>query len=129
MLKWRRSFEEFVRILKDQGTIILHVKNISSLYLSTLWAAKRVKLLLGMKTKLEHFRSYGWYARELRRLDFEIVAYDSFNLFMIESMPKPLLLFFQKLELKYHDKFPFRLGLMRRHGSELKIKARITKTP
>jgi ubiquinone/menaquinone biosynthesis C-methylase UbiE len=124
----RKSFAEFVRILKDRGIVILHVKNISSLYLSTLWAAKKAKLLLGMKTKLEHLRSYRWYVKELESFGFEVLAYNSFNLFMVESMPKRLLQFFQKLELKYYDKFPLRLGFMRRRGSELKIKARITKT-
>jgi ubiquinone/menaquinone biosynthesis C-methylase UbiE len=124
----RGSFKEFGRILKDQGVLILHVKNISSLYLSTLWAAKRIKMLLGMKTKLEHFRSYRWYVGELQASSFEVLAYNSLNLFMIQSMPKRLVLFFQKLELKYRNKFPFRLGFMRRRGSELKIKARITKT-
>jgi ubiquinone/menaquinone biosynthesis C-methylase UbiE len=125
----RKSFAEFVRILKDRGIVILHVKNISSLYLSTLWTAKKAKSFLGMKTKLEHLRSYRWYVKQLESFGFEVLAYNSFNLFMVESMPKRLLLFFQKLELKYYDKFPLRLGFMRRRGSELKIKARITKTP
>jgi len=123
----RKSFAEFVRILKDRGILILHVKNISSLYLSTLWAAKKTKLLLGMKTRLQHLRAYRWYVKELESLGFEVVAYNSFNLFTIESMPKALIRFFGKLELRYYDRFPLRLGFMRRHGSELKIKARITK--
>ena len=125
----RKSFAEFVRILKDRGIVILHVKNISSLYLSTLWTAKKAKLFLGMKTKLERLRSYRWYVKQLESFGFEVLAYNSFNLFMVESMPKPLLQFLQKLELKYYDKFPLRLGFMRRRGSELKIKARITKPP
>src|SRR6266446_10544228 len=33
----RRAFAEFARILRPRGTVILHVKNLSSLYLSTLW--------------------------------------------------------------------------------------------
>jgi ubiquinone/menaquinone biosynthesis C-methylase UbiE len=124
----RGSFKEFVRILKDQGVLILHVKNFCSLYLATLWAAKRIKMFLGMKTKLEHFRSYRWYVGELQASGFEVLAYNSLNLFMIQSMPRRLVLFFQKLELKYRNKFPFRLGFMRRRGSELKIKARVRKT-
>ena len=58
----RKSFDEFVRVLKHRGVLILHVKNISSLYLGTLWAVKKTKRLLRMKTKLEHLRSYGWYS-------------------------------------------------------------------
>jgi len=124
----RSLLGEFVRILKDQGTVILHVKNISSLYLSTLWVAKKLKILLGSKTRLEHFRSYSWYARQLKSFGFEVVNYNSFNLFVIESMPKRLLQFFQRLELEHYNKFPMRIAFLRRHGSELKIKARVTKT-
>lgn len=123
----RKSFDEFVRVLKHRGVLILHVKNISSLYLGTLWAVKKTKRLLRMKTKLEHLRSYGWYVKELHAFGFDVVAYNSFNLFTVEAMPKALSRFFEKLELKYYDRFPLRLGFMRRHGSELKIKARLTK--
>ena len=123
----RKSFAEFVRVLKDRGMLILHVKNLSSLYLSTLWAAKKAKLLLGIKTKLEHLRPYRWYVNELEGFGFEVIAYNSFKLFAIESMPKALIQFFERLELKYYNQFPLRLGCIRRHGSELKMKARVTK--
>jgi hypothetical protein len=48
-------------------------------------------------------------------------------LLMIEGMPNRLLHFFQKLELRYYDKFPLRLGFIRRRGSDLKIKAVLRK--
>jgi len=123
----RQSFTEFSRILKAGGILILHVKNISSLYLATLWLAKRTKLLLGMRTKLEHYRSYRWYVRELESLGFEVLAYNSFNLLAIEGMPSPIARFLQKFELKYHSKFPLRLGFLRRHGSDLKLKAQLVR--
>jgi ubiquinone/menaquinone biosynthesis C-methylase UbiE len=121
----RTALKEFARVLRSGGRLILHVKNKSSLYLSTLCAAKKLKQLLGRQTKSEYFRSYRWYITELRDAGFEVVAYNSFNLFMIESMPKKWLLFFQKLELKRHNQFPFRIGFLRRRGAELKIKARL----
>ena len=123
----RKLLGDFARILKDRGMLILHVKNLSSLYLSTLWAAKRAKLFAGMRTKLEYIRPFRWYVKELESFGFELVAYNSFNLFTIETMPKALTRFFEKLELKYYNKFPLRLGCMRRHGSELKLKARLAK--
>lgn len=122
------AFNEFARILRDGGVIVLHVKNISSLYLATLWVAKRAKLLLGMSTKLEHYRSYWWYARELESLGFAVLAYNSFHLFAVEGMPRSAVRFLKKLELRYRNKFPLRLSFLRRHGSELKIKAVLRKS-
>jgi ubiquinone/menaquinone biosynthesis C-methylase UbiE len=123
----RTAFAEFARILKDRGLVILHVKNLSSLYLSTLWAAKRLLSLFGNELKLEYFRPYGWYVKELAAAGFEILHYNSFNVLMIEPMPRRLLSFLQKLELQHRKKFPFCTSFVRRHGSELKIKARVRK--
>jgi ubiquinone/menaquinone biosynthesis C-methylase UbiE len=121
------AFKEFARILKDRGVLVLHVKNISSLYLATLWMAKRAKLLLGMGTKVEHYRSYGWYVRELESSGFTVLDYNSFQFFTVEGMPRSVVRFLQKLELKHRNKFPLRLGFLRRHGSELKIKAHLVR--
>jgi ubiquinone/menaquinone biosynthesis C-methylase UbiE len=117
-----RAFAEFARILKDRGILVLHLKNLSSLYLSTLWVGKKIKLLLGKQTKLCHYRSYSWYARTLRSSGFEITDYNSLNLCLLPKMPARLVLFLQRLELRnYRNRF-FRMAIIRRHGSDLKIK-------
>jgi SAM-dependent methyltransferase len=121
----RIALKEFSRVLKSSGVLILHVKNKSSLYLSTLCAAKRVKMFLGRQTKPEHFRSFRWYITELKNAGFEVLYYNSFNIVLIELMPKKLLMFFRKWELRRHNKFPFRIGFLRRRGADLKIRARL----
>src|SRR5260370_30593634 len=123
----RATLKQFRRILCDNGVLIIHVKNISSLYLSTLWLAKKIKSLVQKRTKIEYLRSFRWYVAELISSGFEILDYNSFNLLMVELMPKRLLQFFEKLELRYYDRFPLRLAFVRRHGSELTIRARIIK--
>jgi ubiquinone/menaquinone biosynthesis C-methylase UbiE len=123
----RAAFREFVRILKKDGTLVLHVKNLSSLYLSTLWLTKRLLLALGRDTKLEHFRTFRWYISELRRAGFRVSNYKSLNIVMLDRMPRKLLLWLQKFELSHQDRFPFSSGFLRRHGSDLKIRAQLQK--
>lgn len=123
----RAAFKEFTRIMTGEGNLILHVKNLSSLYLSTLRVAKRVKMLFRRRVRLEYVRPFRWYVKELTKSGFEIIDYNSFNLFMLESMPRRLLLFLQRFELRNHDTSFFRSGFIRRHGSDLKIKVKLAK--
>ena len=118
-----RALAEFRRILSDGGIVIMHIKNSSSLYLSTLWAAKRIKAWFWRPTRIEYLRPFRWYVRTLRVFGFEIVDYNSFNFFMIEGMPKGLLSFLQKLELRHRCNRFFRSAFVRQHGSDLKLKA------
>ena len=123
----RIAFAEFARVLQDRGILILHVKNLASLYLSTLWLAKRLLVLFGRQPKFEYFRPYGWYAKGLEAAGFTVAHYNSFHFFKIEFMPQRLAWFLQKVELRHYQKFPFRTGPIRRHGSELKIRACLRK--
>jgi ubiquinone/menaquinone biosynthesis C-methylase UbiE len=121
------AFNEFARILKDGGVLVLHVKNLSSPYHSTLLIGKRVKLLLGKQAKIGYYRSFRWYIKALRSFGFDILDFNSFSLFVLPGMPRELVLFLQKLELRNYSKPLFRTAFMRRHGSDLKIKAILKK--
>jgi len=120
----RQALREFVRVLTPGGIVILHVKNLSSMYWSTLWAAKKLKALLGMSTRIEHFRSFRWYVNELESLHCEIQDYNSFNLLTFEGMPKSMLSFLQRFELRHYKSSLLRAGFIRCRGAELKIKAK-----
>jgi ubiquinone/menaquinone biosynthesis C-methylase UbiE len=122
------AFTEFARILKDNGIVILHVKNLASLYLSTLWLGQQAKLLLGKQCRLGHYRTYGWYAKALTAFGFDIVDYNSFNLLMLPKMPTRLVSYLKKVELHNYSSPLLRLGWIRRHGSDLKIKAALRKS-
>jgi ubiquinone/menaquinone biosynthesis C-methylase UbiE len=123
----RLALSEFRRVTKPGGMLILHVKNLHSLYLSTLLLAKQAKRVVGRTVKQEYLRSADWYLRELRHAGFEIIAYNSLNLFMLERMPRRLLEYVQRLELIYRDRFPLRTAFVRRLGADFKIRALVTK--
>ena len=92
------------------------------MYLSTLWVVKRLKLLIGKKAKLEFLRTFSWYQNLLNSFGFDLIDYRSFNILMVDRMPKRLLQFLQGPELRNYGKFPYRLPVIRRRGSDLKIK-------
>lgn len=123
--EFRQALREFVRVLAPGGIIILHVKNLSSVYWSTLWVAKKLKAFLGMNARIEYFRSFRWYVKELESVNCHILDYNSFNMLNLEGMPKGMLSFLQRVELRRHNDQFFRLPFIRRHGAELKIKARV----
>jgi len=122
----RAAFREFSRILKKDGTLVLHVKNLASLYLSTLWLMKRLRRILGRDTKLENLRTFHWYLSELQRAGFCPSDHRSLNIFVLDRMPRRLVLWLQKFELNHQSDFPFSSEFLRRHGSDLKIRATLT---
>src|SRR5208337_3756955 len=76
-------------------------------------------------TRIEFFRSFRWYANELKSVNCQILDYNSFNLLTIDRMPRKMLCFLQRLELRHHSDPLLRVPFLRRHGAELKIKARV----
>ncbi|MGB6856659.1 MAG: class I SAM-dependent methyltransferase [Terracidiphilus sp.] len=121
----RKSLREFARLLSPGGEVILHVKNKSSIYWSTLLLAKRVLALFGAKTDAYNVRPFGWYIRELQDAGFRIADFNSCNAFVLDAMPKPIVSYLQRFELKHHDRWFLRNSFIRSHGADLKIKARI----
>jgi len=123
--EFRQALKEFVRVLTPEGVLILHVKNLSSLYWSTLWAAKKCMSVFGMRPQIEHFRSFQWYVDELASQKLHVLDYNSFNLLTLDRMPKGILSFLQRIELKNHTGSILRIPFVRRRGAELKIKAKV----
>ena len=121
----RQVLREFARLLAPEGVIILHVKNQSSLYWSTLLAAKKLKKLLGRRTSVYKVRPFEWYIKELNWAGFDVVDFNGFNLLTLDFMPRVLLSFLQKSELRHCRDWFFQSPMVRRHGADLKIKAKI----
>jgi len=119
----RSAFGEFGRVLRPGGVLVIHVKNLASIYLATLRAAKKVKAALGRPTKMEHVRTFNWYLSALHTAGFRVITYNSFNIFVVEGMPRRLLDAVQRAELQYRQGRFFGNRLARRSGADLKIRA------
>lgn len=119
----RRAFQEFLRVLVPGGMIILHVKNFSSLYWSTLWPAKKVIAFFKGRAQIEYVRRFYWYVNELTRLGCVVREYDSYNLLTLDLMPQRLFSSVRGFEIRHHDGWVFSSPFARRHGAELLIKA------
>lgn len=119
----RAAFGEFGRVLRPGGALVIHVKNLASIYLATLRTAKKVKAALGGSTKMEHVRTFNWYMAALHAAGFRVASYNSFNIFVVEGMPRRLLDAVQRAELEHRRGRFFGNGLVRRSGADLKIRA------
>jgi SAM-dependent methyltransferase len=114
---------EFKRTLRPGGELVLHVKNYSSLYATTLRLAKR---LTGRRTPSRYqMRRFDWYVRELRAAGFELRDYNSFNLLFVERMPHWLFAMLNAVEVTQRRRFPFSTGFVRRRGLDLKLRAKL----
>jgi ubiquinone/menaquinone biosynthesis C-methylase UbiE len=120
----RAAFREFVRLSKDGGTIILHVKNLASLYLFSLFAAKKLKSLISKNVKIEYLRTQRWYERALRELGAVPIQFDAKNIFVIDFLPHRMYEWLVRTERKH-----YKSGFLRRYGSEYFIKAKVEKRP
>jgi ubiquinone/menaquinone biosynthesis C-methylase UbiE len=123
----QQAFSEFARVLRDSGTLVLHVKNLSSLYLSTLAMAKKLKKMLGKKVKMNYYHSFRWYVQTLASYGLDVVDYNSFSIIELDAMPRSWMTAMQEWELRNYRGRIMRLGWIRRRGAELKLKARLTR--
>jgi len=116
------TLKELVRISKDGAIIVLHIKNVFSLYLSTLYIAKRIKSLFKKNIVMENYRSFKWYEQKLSKLGANVIDFNSTNKFNFEFLPKFLFVWLQKIEASFN-----RRRILRKYGADYKMKVKIIK--
>jgi len=117
------ALKELFRISRHNGIVVLHVKNLSSLYGCTLYFAKKIARLIKKPVTPDYYRTNIWYERTISKLGARIVDYDSFGVFHISHLPKFALYSLLKLETKIpKGKF------LRRRGVNYQITVKTDKT-
>ena len=116
------ALKEFVRVCKEGGIIVLHVKNLASSYLSSLYAAKKLKSLVSTNVRMEYYRTQRWYERKLNEIGATPIQFDANHIFVVDFLPSRLYKWIVRTERKY-----YKSRFLRRFGSEYFIKATVSK--
>ena len=113
------SFREMIRVCKPSGTLVLHVKNGTSLYALSLSLLRVVSRLIGKEVMPEHYRSRQWHFTTLRKCGAAVIDYDSFGIFTFVPMPGALVRRVLQMEMRF-----LKGKWLKRFGVNLQITAR-----
>ncbi len=116
------AMKELVRVSKQNAIAVFHVKNLRSLYLTTLLIAKKLKRLIAKRVTIEYYRSYKWYERKFFESGIRIADYNSVNKFRLVVFPKFMLRRLRGFERKCYER-----RFLRKYGADFKIRAIINK--
>jgi ubiquinone/menaquinone biosynthesis C-methylase UbiE len=81
------AVEELVRSCKKGGTIVLHLKNQTSIYGASRRLAQALARRLGRTTTPDHYRSRAWYERAITTAGGQLVEIDSYGILTFVPAP------------------------------------------
>ncbi len=119
----RNGIREMVRVAKDGATLVIHLKNRTSLYGVTLRVLKIVGRMMGRKTIPDHYRPRAWYERVVNEAGGSIVDYDSFEIFTMAKLPRSVVRRLLQLEMRWA-----RAKWIRKFGVNYKMTVKIAKS-
>ncbi len=93
------AIAEMIRVAKPGGTLVLHVKNGTSLYGVSIKLARKISSMLGRKVKPEIYRSRAWHERTLAAAGGGVVDYDGFGFLTFVPLPNLFVRWLLWLEL------------------------------
>lgn len=117
-----KAIKELLLATKKSGTIILHVKNLSSLYGISLYFVKKcLAPLINREITPDYYRTANWYEKCVIKSGGRVIEFQSFGLFNLSHMPRSILKWMLKTEMKIRkNKF------LKRRGVNLQLTIKIS---
>jgi ubiquinone/menaquinone biosynthesis C-methylase UbiE len=118
------AVSEMIRVCRNDGIIVIHAKNRTSLYGIALSLLRAIARVIGRKTVNDHYRSRRWYGRVLSEYGGQIVDYDAFGIFHFPPLAQSIVQRLLRLELQIVKR-----RFWKRYGVNYKMTVRVNKRP
>jgi len=120
----RQAIREMIRVCRRGGSVILHVKNSSSLYGLSLIVVKGVLRAFGRQPKPDRYRTWRWYKEAVVECGGQLEDWDSFGKLTFVPLPRAVVGTLLDLEVRF-------LGTwcLRKHGVNLQLTVKAGESP
>jgi ubiquinone/menaquinone biosynthesis C-methylase UbiE len=118
----KAAISEMIRVCRNDGIIVIHAKNRTSLYGIALSLLRAIARGIGRTTASDHYRPRRWYRQVLSEYGGRIVDYDAFGIFHFPPLPQSIVQRLLRLELQ-----TVKRRFWKRYGVNYRITVRVNK--
>lgn len=118
----RTAFREIFRVCRNNGIVVAHIKNGTSLYGLSKALANAVWRIVGRQVLPEYYRSRDLHERMIKESGGTVIDFDSFGILTFVGLPRPIVRSVLRLEMKL-----IRAKWLKRFGVNCQLTIRVSK--